>query len=63
MGVPSTKDIEAMSQDQIESILHSSAKDLASNPTDKDARMTFSLVNDYTVRKWLIAVARKGKSA
>ena len=62
-GVPSTVDIDAMSYDQIESILHSSAKDLAANPTDKDARMTFSLLNDYSVRKWLIRTARKGKRA
>ena len=61
MGVPSTKDIEAMSQDQIEKILYSSAKALAANPTDTESRTTFSLFNDYAVRKWLIAAARNGK--
>ena len=60
-GIPSIKDIESMSPDQIESILYSSARELAVNPTDKEARTTFSLLNDYAVRKWLIAAARKGK--
>jgi hypothetical protein len=59
-GVPSTRDIEAMSHDQIETILHSSAKALAADPTDTESSATFSLLNDYAVRKWLIAAARQG---
>jgi hypothetical protein len=51
--IPSIIDIKAMSQDQIEIILHSSAKALAADPTDVQSRATFSLVNDHAVCKWL----------
>jgi hypothetical protein len=46
-------DIAAMSHDQIEAILRSSAKTLAADPTDTTSRATFFLLNDYAVRKWL----------
>jgi hypothetical protein len=58
-GIPSVHDIEFMSQDQLEIILHSSAKALAADPTNVEHRATFSLVNDHAVCKWLSAVARR----
>jgi hypothetical protein len=53
MAIHSIKDIEAMTQDQIEIILHASTKALAADPTNVESRATFSLVNDHAVCNWL----------
>jgi hypothetical protein len=54
-AIPSIKELESMSQDQIEIILCSSAKAWATDPADTESRALFYLLNDQTVRQWLTA--------
>jgi hypothetical protein len=56
-GIPSIKELEAMTEGQIECILSSSAKTLEANPNDYEARILFHLLQDAAVREWL-AMAR-----
>jgi hypothetical protein len=53
-------DIEAMTHDQIETRLRSSAKALVADPTDVEASAMFSLLNDHAIRRWITSAARKG---
>jgi hypothetical protein len=60
-GILSIKELEAMTEGQIESIFAFSAKALEANPNDYEARILFHLLRDTAVREWL-ARARVGSA-